>query len=70
MQQVRLETAYGHILLSCRTTVDDGLMILDRAAREAAQHGLTHQLRSIEGIQRTTAGETRHPRHGDQGAAK
>lgn len=28
-------------------------MILDRAAREAAQHGLAHQLRSIEGIQRT-----------------
>ncbi|WP_246064550.1 ElyC/SanA/YdcF family protein [Nonomuraea longispora] len=53
MQRVRLETAYGHILLSDRATVDDGLMILDRAAREAAQHGLAHQLRSIEGIQQT-----------------
>ncbi|MEU7854113.1 hypothetical protein [Nonomuraea sp. NPDC049141] len=43
MQRVRLETAYGHILLSDRATMDDGLMILDRAAREAARHGLAHQ---------------------------
>ncbi|MGP3959578.1 ElyC/SanA/YdcF family protein [Nonomuraea sp. 3N208] len=61
MQRVRLETAYGHILLSDRDTMDDGLMILDHAAREAAQHGLAHQLRSIEGIQRTIQGETRLP---------
>ncbi|WP_211264100.1 hypothetical protein [Streptosporangium amethystogenes] len=57
MQRVRLETAYGHVLLSDRATVDDGVLILDRAAREAAQHGLAHQLRSIEGIQ----GEIRLP---------
>ena len=31
-------------------------MVLDRAAREAA-HGLAHQLRSIEGIQRSIEGE-------------
>lgn len=61
LQQVRLETAYGHILISDRATVNDGLMILDRAAREAAQHGLAHQLRSIEGIQRTTQREIRLP---------
>ncbi|MEZ7129721.1 ElyC/SanA/YdcF family protein [Nonomuraea sp. AD125B] len=61
MQRVRLETAYGHILLSDRDTVDDGLVILDRAAREAAQHGLAHQLRSIEGIQRTHQGNVRPP---------
>ncbi|MFJ2029016.1 ElyC/SanA/YdcF family protein [Streptosporangium sp. NPDC087985] len=61
MQRVRLETAYGHVLLSDRATVDDGVVILDRAAREAAQHGLAHQLRSIEGIQRTIQGEIRLP---------
>ncbi|MFI6708395.1 ElyC/SanA/YdcF family protein [Nonomuraea sp. NPDC050478] len=52
MQRVRLETAYGHILLSDRATVHDGLMILHRAAREASRHGLAHQLRSIKDIQR------------------
>lgn len=36
-------------------------MILDRAAREAAQHGLAHRLRSIKGIQRTIQGEIRLP---------
>lgn len=70
MQRVRLETAYGHVLLSDRATVDDGVVILDRAAREAAQHGLAHQLRSIEGIQRTIQGEIRLPLHGDQGATE
>ncbi|MBB5777399.1 hypothetical protein [Nonomuraea jabiensis] len=70
IQRVRLDTAYGHILLSDRATVDDGLMFLDRAAREAAQHGLAHQLRSIEGIQRTIQREIRLPLPGDQGAAK
>ncbi|MET8160351.1 hypothetical protein ABZT47_28665 [Sphaerisporangium sp. NPDC005289] len=45
-------------------------MILDRSAREAAQHGLAHQLRSIEGIQRTIQGRSVSLCHGDQGAAK
>ncbi|WP_327048334.1 hypothetical protein OG320_10905 [Microbispora sp. NBC_01189] len=54
MQQVRLDTAYGHILLSDRATVDDGLKVLDQAGRSAAQYGLVHQLRSIESIRQTT----------------
>lgn len=61
VQRVRLETAYGHILPSDPETVDDGLMILDRAAHEAALHGLAHQARSIEGIQRIFQREREHP---------
>ncbi|MFG3440005.1 helix-turn-helix domain-containing protein [Nonomuraea sp. NPDC047897] len=62
MQRVRLETAYGHIMLSDPATVDDGLVILDHAAHEAAQHGLVHQLRSIEDIRQTSQREQRLPR--------
>ncbi|MEU6299981.1 helix-turn-helix domain-containing protein [Streptomyces erythrochromogenes] len=50
MQRVRLETAHGHILLSDPATRDDGLNILDKAARMACQFGLSHQLASIEDI--------------------
>ncbi|MGW0467961.1 helix-turn-helix domain-containing protein [Streptomyces sp. NPDC003027] len=53
MQRVRLDTAYSHILLSDPATRDDGLTVLDDAARMASQHGLSHQLRSIEGIRRS-----------------
>ncbi|MFG2753205.1 helix-turn-helix domain-containing protein [Streptomyces xanthophaeus] len=53
MQHVRLDTAYAHILLSDPATRDDGLTVLDDAARMASQHGLSHQLRSIEGIRRS-----------------
>ncbi|WP_198654177.1 hypothetical protein [Nocardia aurea] len=61
MQRVRLDTAYGHILLSDPATVDDGLMILDYAAQQAAQHGLVHQLRSIESIKQSIQREDRPP---------
>lgn len=50
MQRVRLDTAYGHILLSDAATRNDGLSVLDQAAQVARQYGLSHQLRSIEGI--------------------
>ncbi|MGP3753882.1 helix-turn-helix domain-containing protein [Streptomyces sp. IBSNAI001] len=50
MQRVRLDTAHGHILLSDAATRDDGLLVLDQATHTAAQYGLVHQLRSIEGI--------------------
>lgn len=50
MQRVRLDTAHGHILLSDAATRDDGLLVLDQAAKVAAQYGLVHQLRSIESI--------------------
>jgi hypothetical protein len=50
MQRVRLDTAYGHILLSDAATRNDGLSVLDQAAQVARRYGLSHQLRSIEGI--------------------
>ncbi|MFF8954156.1 helix-turn-helix domain-containing protein [Streptomyces sp. NPDC014894] len=56
MQRVRLDTAHGHILLSDAATRDDGLLVLDRAAKAAAQYGLVHQLRSIEGIRAMSEG--------------
>ncbi|EDY43088.1 conserved hypothetical protein [Streptomyces sp. SPB074] len=58
MQRVRLDTAHGHILLSDAATRDDGVLVLDRAARVAAQYGLVHQLRSIEGIRAMSEGLT------------
>jgi hypothetical protein len=51
LQRVRLEAAHGHVLLSDRATRDYGLAVLDRAADLAARRGLSHQVRSIEGIQ-------------------
>ncbi|MER0482225.1 hypothetical protein ABR737_28465 [Streptomyces sp. Edi2] len=56
MQQVRLDTAHGHILLSDPATRDDGLQVLADAAKLAATFGLSHQLRSIEGIRMTSEG--------------
>ncbi|MER5767602.1 helix-turn-helix domain-containing protein [Streptomyces sp. NPDC001985] len=56
MQRVRLDTAHGHILLSDAATRDDGLLVLDQATKVAAQYGLVHQLRSIEGIKAMSEG--------------
>jgi transcriptional regulator with XRE-family HTH domain len=56
MQRVRLDTAHSHILLSDRATLDDGLTVLDQAARLAAQYGMSHQLRSIEDIRQMYEG--------------
>ncbi|MEU2672921.1 helix-turn-helix domain-containing protein [Streptomyces sp. NPDC007164] len=58
MQRVRLDTAQGHILLSDAASRDDGLHILDQATRTAAQYGLVHQLRSIEGTKAMNEGPT------------
>ncbi|OKI32977.1 hypothetical protein A6A29_19445 [Streptomyces sp. TSRI0281] len=58
MPHVRLHTAHGHILLSDRYTRDDGPVVLDQAAEVAAQYGLVHQLRSIEGIEAMSQGLT------------
>ncbi|MFG3215782.1 helix-turn-helix domain-containing protein [Streptomyces tendae] len=58
MQRVRLDTAHGHILLSDAATRDDGHLVLDQAARTAAQYGLVHQQRSIEGIKAMSEGPT------------
>ncbi|MFJ9680985.1 helix-turn-helix domain-containing protein [Streptomyces sp. NPDC101194] len=56
MQRVRLDTAHGHILLSDAATRNDGLSVLDQAAQVARQYGLSHQLRSIEGIRKGQQG--------------
>lgn len=56
MQRVRLETAYGHILVSDPGTLEDGLRTLDRAQNIATEYGLAHQLRSIEGIRTASHG--------------
>ncbi|MCF4122061.1 hypothetical protein L1785_13845 [Antribacter sp. KLBMP9083] len=56
MQRVRLETAYGHILVSDAGTREDGMRTLDRAKSVAAEYGLAHQLRSIEAIRTTGQG--------------
>ncbi|MFD4786935.1 helix-turn-helix domain-containing protein [Streptomyces sp. NPDC058459] len=56
MERVRLDTAHGHILLSDAATRDDGLRVLDQATRTAAQYGLVHQLRSIEGVKAMSEG--------------
>ena len=58
MQRVRLDAAHGHILLTDPATRDDGRRVLERAARVAAQYGLVHQRRSIEGITAASYGAT------------
>lgn len=50
LQRVRLDTAYGHILLSDPATAQDGLAVLAEAEQLAGPYGMSHQLRSIEGI--------------------
>lgn len=47
LQQVRLDTAYGHILLSDTATRNEGSAILDQAATIATTYGMNHQARSI-----------------------
>ncbi|MFD4245649.1 helix-turn-helix domain-containing protein [Streptomyces sp. NPDC058525] len=56
MQRVQLTTAQAHILRTDPATRDDGLRLLDEAAKIAAQSDLGHQLRSIEAIRRTCEG--------------
>ncbi|MFF4919568.1 hypothetical protein ACFY4B_03195 [Kitasatospora sp. NPDC001261] len=50
MQDVRLTTAHGHILLTDRATAGEGLALLERAEVMADKYGMTHQRRSIRGI--------------------
>ncbi|MGW1976546.1 helix-turn-helix domain-containing protein [Streptomyces sp. NPDC001889] len=61
LPQVRLDTAYGHILISDPATRDEGLRVLDTAAHTAARIGLRHQLAAIDGI--------RTPAHAEPGRA-
>ncbi|WP_162834066.1 hypothetical protein [Amycolatopsis circi] len=50
MQQVRLDTAYSHILLSDPRTEAAGLCRLEDAADVARQYGMMHQLQSIRSL--------------------
>jgi transcriptional regulator with XRE-family HTH domain len=50
LQQVRLWTARGHILLSDRATLGEGESVLEEALSITARYGLGHQRRSIESI--------------------
>lgn len=47
MQQVRLDTAYGHVLLSDPRTASAGHSRLEEAATVAERYGMMHQLQSI-----------------------
>lgn len=51
LEQVQLNTARGHILVSDLRTLGEGLAVLAAAHDLAARHGLTHQLQWIEQIQ-------------------
>jgi transcriptional regulator with XRE-family HTH domain len=50
MQQVRLLTAHGHILVSDRRTQEDGDLAFDKAQQLATRYRLGHQLASITAI--------------------
>lgn len=50
LQQVRLDTAHAHILLSDRRTCAEGVTVLARAEQMAVRYGLSRQLQSIERI--------------------
>ncbi|MFI5497315.1 helix-turn-helix domain-containing protein [Actinoplanes sp. NPDC051859] len=64
LQRARLATAHGHILISDPASRIEGLAMLDQATNLAATYGMSHQLRSIEGIRH----QAQHrPPDGDQG---
>lgn len=50
LEQVRLDTAHGHVLVMDKRTVDQGQRVLARARHQAARHGLAHQLSWIDKI--------------------
>ncbi|AZM88812.1 MULTISPECIES: helix-turn-helix domain-containing protein [Streptomyces] len=56
MQRVQLTTAQAHILRTDPATRDEGLRLLNEAAKIAAKAELGHQLRSIDAIRRTCEG--------------
>jgi hypothetical protein len=53
LQQVRLDTAHGHILISDPGTRASGEQVLDIAETTATRYGLSHQVRSIHMIRRS-----------------
>ncbi|MEV6527093.1 hypothetical protein AB0M43_34705 [Longispora sp. NPDC051575] len=57
LQQVRLDTAHGHILLSDPATAEHGYCVLASAEATAGRYGLSHQVRAIQGI-RAGSGRT------------
>jgi transcriptional regulator with XRE-family HTH domain len=61
LQQVRLQTAHAHILLSDPASRGNALTLLDDSERLAMRYGLTHQHGAIHAIRRA-ARTTRPPR--------
>jgi tetratricopeptide (TPR) repeat protein len=61
LQQVRLWTARGHVLLSDRATEDEGDAVLDEALAVTARYGLGHQRRSIENLRVARTGRRSTP---------
>ncbi|MDT8916021.1 helix-turn-helix transcriptional regulator [Amycolatopsis sp. PS_44_ISF1] len=57
MQQVRLDTVQGHILLSDAQTAASGIKLLERAALVAGRCGMMHQLESIRSIRLAFEGQ-------------
>lgn len=53
LQQVRLDTAHAHVLLSDRETLIEGIATLDRAKAQAVHYGLNHQLQNIDRVEGT-----------------
>lgn len=49
-EQVRLDTAHGHVLVMDPRTTDEGLRVLAQARDVATRHGLNHQLQWIDKI--------------------
>jgi len=61
LQQVRLWTARGHILLSDNATRGEGEVVLEEALSITARYGLGHQRRSIETIRAKKNGRRTTP---------
>ncbi|MEV8609489.1 helix-turn-helix transcriptional regulator [Amycolatopsis sp. NPDC051373] len=57
MQQVRLDTAQGHILLSDARTAPAGVKLLEESAALAERYGMMHQLESIQSIRLAFEGQ-------------
>ncbi|APU15197.1 helix-turn-helix domain-containing protein [Actinoalloteichus fjordicus] len=64
MQNVRLDTAHAHILLTDDATTESGSQLLNQAENTARTYGMSHQLASIENIRQTSL----NPRHTREGA--
>jgi tetratricopeptide (TPR) repeat protein len=58
LEQIRLDTAHGHVLVMDKRTRAEGLAVLDQAREQASRHGLMHQLQWILKIRRIPEDQT------------